>query len=374
LGLSCQADTYEEVLLTYSARVTDHDFDIAVTFAGEDREFVEAVVALVKADGFKVFYDEDQKYESWGQDLTEYFPDVYERRARFAVMFISRFYEAKPWTRLERRSVLARALNEAESYLLPVRLDSTKLPGVRDAIGYLDGVAETPTGIAQAISLKLGSPASDGTRRFDGRVPRTPAELAIMLGERPAAWEYMLFSYYLREKTRALEKRYTDHRLGFAIPRGFLSNSDLTSALSRESVMIRSMAGMLENLLLGPAQDEAMGRRPGEEGDPGLIEDLADRIVTMYAQLLDWSENLRALGTESEQAAAVVRAMAAYATQPIEAMHTFVLDYEQLLDGITPRLLAGENVTVKVPLEFEVPTAVSKKFEKALKAFDRSMR
>lgn len=359
--------------LTYAARVTDHDFDIAVTFAGEDRDFVEAVVSLVKAAGFKVFYDEDQKYEFWGQDLTEYFPDVYEHRARFAVMFISRFYAAKPWTRLERRSVLARALNEAQSYLLPVRLDSTKLPGVRESIGYLDGLAETPAGIAQAISVKLGSPSSDGTRRFNGRVPRTPAELAILLGERPAAWEYMLLSYYLREKTRALEKRYIDHRLGFAIPQGFLPSSDLTSTLSRESAMIRSTASMLESLLSGPAQEEATGR-PGEDGDPGLIEDLADRIVMLYAHLLDWSESLRALGTESDEAAAVVRAMAAHANQPIEAMHKFVLDYEQLLDSITPRLLAGENVTLQVPLEWDVPKAVRKEFDTALKAFGRSRR
>jgi hypothetical protein len=134
--------------------VSEHDFDVAVTFAGEDREYVDAVVELVKKAGFKVFYDEDHKYESWGEDLTEYFPDVYERRARFAVMFISKAYATKPWTRLERRSVLVRALNDDKGYLLPVRLDSTKLPGVRDAIGYLDGHRETPAGIARAISVR----------------------------------------------------------------------------------------------------------------------------------------------------------------------------------------------------------------------------
>ncbi|MFB2598144.1 toll/interleukin-1 receptor domain-containing protein [Herbiconiux sp. P17] len=260
--------------------MTEHDFDVAVTFAGEDREYVEAVVALVKEAGFKVFYDEDYKYESWGEDLTEYFPDVYERRARFAVMFISKDYAAKPWTRLERRSVLVRAMNDRRGYLLPVRLDSTKLPGVRDAIGYLDGANETPIGIARAIVLKLGSPKSEENRLFNGRVPRTDPELAIMLGERPRAWEYLLFAYHLHEKTDALKHDYTDFRLGFAVPRGFLSDENLSETLSREIVMLSAIADMLESLLLGPAQEEAMGAE-GSPGDPQLIEALAARITTL---------------------------------------------------------------------------------------------
>ena len=350
--------------------MTEHDFDIAVTFAGEDREYVEAVVELVKSAGFKVFYDEDHKYESWGEDLTEYFPDVYERRARFAVMFISKDYAAKPWTRLERRSVLARALNESKPYLLPVRLDSTKLPGVRDAVGYLDGHVETPAGIAKAIAAKLGAPDSDGIRLFNGRVPRTAAELSIMLGERPPAWEYLLLSYHLRAKMDAFAKQYTDHRLGFALPEGFIADRELPGYLSRESVMLRSSASMLEVLLTGPAQDEAMGK-PGEPGDPDLIEELAERISLLYSGLLAWAAKLRALGTQSEEGSEVVSALAAYATQPIESLHQFVIDHGNLMDGITPRLLAGENITLQMPIKFEIPPAASKRFARGLKRLKR---
>jgi len=353
--------------------MTEHDFDIAVTFAGEDREYVEAVVTFVTSAGFKVFYDEDHKHEFWGKDLTEYFPDVYERRARFAVMFISKDYAAKPWTRLERRSVLARALDEEEPYLLPVRLDSTKLPGVRDVIGYLDGQIESPAEIAEAIKKKLGSPASDGIRLFNGRVPRTTAELSIVLGERPAGWEYLIFAYHLIEKTEACSSQYTDHRLGFALPEDYLPDRELPDTLRREASILSATASMLESLLLGPAQEEAMGA-PGSSGDPDLIEDLAGRLASLYAQLLAWSAKLRSLASESDEGRALVMTLAAYANQPIESMHQFVLDYQQFLDGVSARLEAGENVSAQMTLKFEIPDALSEQFNEGLKAFERRHR
>ncbi|MYW96418.1 toll/interleukin-1 receptor domain-containing protein [Amycolatopsis rubida] len=73
-----------------------------MSFAGEDREFVEAVVREVAEAGYQVFSDQDEQVALWGEDLTEYLPKIYEERARYAVMFVSRHYAAKPWTRFER--------------------------------------------------------------------------------------------------------------------------------------------------------------------------------------------------------------------------------------------------------------------------------
>ena len=82
----------------------DYQFDFAVSFAGEDREFVEEVVEPLKRSGIRVFYDSDYLADMWGEDMVEYFDDVYRVNARFAIMFVSRFYADKMWTRHERRS------------------------------------------------------------------------------------------------------------------------------------------------------------------------------------------------------------------------------------------------------------------------------
>jgi hypothetical protein len=88
-----------------------YEFDVALSFAGEDRAFVDEVARSLKTRSVVPFYDQDFAIELWGQNLYEYLDDLYRNRARFAVIFVSRFYALKPWTNHERRSVQARALS-----------------------------------------------------------------------------------------------------------------------------------------------------------------------------------------------------------------------------------------------------------------------
>lgn len=350
----------------------EYDFDVAVTFAGEDRGFVEEVVRLVKAQGFAVFYDEDSKVATWGEDLTEYFSDVYEKRARYAVMFISAAYAAKPWTRLERRSVLARALQESSPYLLPVRLDSTQLPGVRNTIGYLDGPKEGSAGIADAIREKLQRPDSDGERRFNGRVPRTPAEVAILLGERPQAWEYLLFAYWLVTKLEQKKSAYNDHRLKFAISGQHIDSDQVLDYSQAELARIGATTATFEELLLGEAQDTAMGL-PGEPGDPDLIEHLADRMIAIYADLMEWAYRLRSAAPAGDEARGMLRALADYANQPIEEIRRFVYDFRDEMDGITARLAEG-NVERSEYITFIIPDDVKQRYDRAVELYKNRSR
>ncbi len=353
--------------------MTDHDFDIAVTFAGEDREFVDQVVGLVKAQGATVFYDEDAKVEMWGEDLTEYFPDVYERRARFAVMFVSTHYAAKEWTRLERRSVLVRAMQSPTPYLLPVRLDSTELPGVRSTISYLDAHTEGASGIANAVMTKLGSSRAVGARQFNGRVPRTAAEAAILLGERPPAWEYLLFSYWLTTGLEQRRDKYDDHRFRFAFGGEVIETRAIGNHLQSEMSRIVSVTEIFEALLLGPAQRTAMGA-PGDSGDPDLIEHLAGRMMLIYDEILGWAYRLRSTSTELEEGRESLRAVATYADQPIEAIRHFVYDYRDQMDGITARIAAGEHVNIRLMIEFIVPPEVTAAYQQAFQKLRERVR
>jgi hypothetical protein len=113
-------------------------WDVCLSYASEDRSYVEMVAGLLKHQGLEVFYDQDEQGELWGKDLAEHFDRVFRLDSRFCVMFISEAYAKKPWTRHERRSALARALLEERDYLLPARFDDTELPGLRPTIGYLD--------------------------------------------------------------------------------------------------------------------------------------------------------------------------------------------------------------------------------------------
>ena len=122
--------------MTGASEEPTYEFDVAVSFAGEDRELVEEIVSRLKGAGIHVFFDTDYQADMWGEDLVEYLDQVYRVKVRYTIMFISRFYAEKMWTRHERRSALARALEQRSAYILPVRLDSTALDGLRPTMRF----------------------------------------------------------------------------------------------------------------------------------------------------------------------------------------------------------------------------------------------
>jgi hypothetical protein len=143
------------VLAPLTPTPATYDYDVALSFAGEDRPYVNEVAELLRAYGVRVFYDVYEQHSLWGKDLYTHLDEVYRLRSRYCVMFLSRYYGEKLWTDHERKSAQARAFNERGEYLLPVRLDPTEIPGVRQTTGYLDGRALSPTDIAVEINTDL---------------------------------------------------------------------------------------------------------------------------------------------------------------------------------------------------------------------------
>jgi len=90
----------------------EYEFDVALSFAGEQREYVEKVATILKRKGIKVFYDRFYQSQLWGKNLVEYFKKVYYSKSRFCIMFISNDYLSKMWPAHERKSATARDLEE----------------------------------------------------------------------------------------------------------------------------------------------------------------------------------------------------------------------------------------------------------------------
>ncbi len=131
-------------------------YDVALSFAGEDRSHAEALAQALYRRRVKVFYDKYEKNTLWGKDLFIHLSDLYQKKARYCVMFFSQHYVAKVWTKHELKAAQARALSENEEYILPIRLDSTEIPGILQTTAYLNWDEETPESIAEAILEKLG--------------------------------------------------------------------------------------------------------------------------------------------------------------------------------------------------------------------------
>lgn len=161
-------------------------YDVALSFAGEDREHAEALRDLLIADGYNVFYDEDELSNLWGKNLYDYLSEVYKDRAHYCVMFLSKHYERKLWTNYERQMAQARAFKENREYILPVRLDDTEIPGIPPTIGYLDLRSITIEEVYEALDKKLSgtTPKTVATDRTNSGVDeKDTTEYVLLISE-----------------------------------------------------------------------------------------------------------------------------------------------------------------------------------------------
>ena len=135
-----------------------YEYDVGLSFAGEQREYVEQVADDLNSRGIRVFYDDYEKSTLWGKDLYAHLTEVYQHRCEFCVIFVSEAYADKVWTNLERKSAQARAMEENKEYILPARFDDTPIPGLLRTVGYVDLNQTSPEQLCDLISGKLGQP------------------------------------------------------------------------------------------------------------------------------------------------------------------------------------------------------------------------
>jgi len=130
-------------------------YEVALSFAGEQRKYVEEVARALHSRGIAVFYDEFEKVALWGKQLHEELQSVYELRSAMAVVFVSREWVEKAWPRHERRAILSRAIQQRNEYVLPVRFDDTPVPDLSDSVSYRRAEEHSPAELASMITAKL---------------------------------------------------------------------------------------------------------------------------------------------------------------------------------------------------------------------------
>jgi len=131
-------------------------YQIGLSFAGEDRLYVDQVANELKSLGVSVFYDNYEQVDLWGKDLYQHLNDVYKNKCEYCIVFISEHYAKKLWTIHELKSAQTKAFNENKEYILPAKFDDTELPGVNSTVGYIDCTKVSPKELALLAARKVG--------------------------------------------------------------------------------------------------------------------------------------------------------------------------------------------------------------------------
>jgi TIR domain len=151
-------------------------FDVALSFAGTERSYAQALAAILTLNGVSVFFDELFEAEIWGQNLTEYLSDLYSQQAKYCVIIVSKQYCERVFTNVERRSALDRAITTRSEYILPIVTDEAWLTGVPRATAYLDFRQKSLLAIAELLVGKIRGPAAPVRLALpaDLNLPRIP--------------------------------------------------------------------------------------------------------------------------------------------------------------------------------------------------------
>ncbi len=133
--------------------MTTKRFRIAFSYAGEKRDFVSKVAAILAErfgeDG--ILYDKYHGPEFSRSDLAFYLPELYEKEADLVVAVFCPDYEEKEWCGLEWNAIFGPLKKREADEVMLTRFERVEGKGLHGLAGYTDLDQMTPDQLATDI-------------------------------------------------------------------------------------------------------------------------------------------------------------------------------------------------------------------------------
>jgi hypothetical protein len=123
-------------------------YDFALSFAGENRDFAEALAQELASREVSVFYDKNEQHRILANDVEEYLAPIYRSESKFVIALLSKQYPRKIWTKFESEQFKQRF---GEFAVIPIWYTDTS-PGLFDESRRVGGLSFDPE---QPVSVQL---------------------------------------------------------------------------------------------------------------------------------------------------------------------------------------------------------------------------
>jgi hypothetical protein len=111
----------------------DFEFEVALSFAGENRELASFIADSLTTLDVPVFYDEMFEANFLGKAWSQQFKEIFAEKSRFVVCILDKYHLSKLWPTFEREHFVPRIADES---VIPIFLDDSKFPGIpQDIVG-----------------------------------------------------------------------------------------------------------------------------------------------------------------------------------------------------------------------------------------------
>jgi len=139
-----------------------HKYDVALSFAEEERDIAVSIALAMEAYKLKHYYYPYNYEITLGYSLKEKLPQIYEFDAKYALVLFSKNYLSKRFTKIELDAILRRT-NIEKGYLLPIIVDNihlNKIEELSEDLTYLKWNKD-PKNIARLVCKKVEGLAID---------------------------------------------------------------------------------------------------------------------------------------------------------------------------------------------------------------------
>jgi hypothetical protein len=139
-------------------------FRIAFSFAGEKRDFVAKVAAILAQRFTKaaILYDKFHEAEFARYDLGVYLPGLYRDQSDLVVAMLCKDYDVKLWTGWEWMAIHAQLNKNEGAKIMLCRFDHAHVDGLFENAGFVELDHKTPeqaaTLILERLALNEGKP------------------------------------------------------------------------------------------------------------------------------------------------------------------------------------------------------------------------
>jgi hypothetical protein len=135
----------------------NYTFDIAISFAGENRELAEEIAHTLRFLDYEVFYDKLYEANYLGSSWSKEFERIFSHDSKYIICLLDHNHQAKIWPTFERECFSEKVQTNE---VIPIFLDETKFVGIpQDLIGikfrYTIGERDLITRIREEIIYKI---------------------------------------------------------------------------------------------------------------------------------------------------------------------------------------------------------------------------
>ena len=165
--------------------INTHQFDVAVSFPGEYRDLVLSVLEHLATliDPNSIFYDLRYESRTAGSNGASLLQDIYRKRTKLNVLFLSKEYEEKAWCGWEYRAIHELVFHGEYNRVLPIKLDDSDMELLQATDIYLSAKHYTHKELAEKIHdrlISIDSPDFAEVERLRVEVAEQATELEIV--------------------------------------------------------------------------------------------------------------------------------------------------------------------------------------------------